>query len=72
MNPSNFPRRKEAKRASAAARAEAYAKLTPQQKLARLDAAFGVGLGAKRERARLAKPIVAPATTPTPVQEEKK
>jgi len=55
MNPSNFPRRKEAKRASAAARAEGYMKLSPQQKLARLDVAFGVGLGAARERDRLNK-----------------
>lgn len=46
---------RETLRVSALARKEAHDKLTPQQKLEKLDAKFGVGLGAARERARLAK-----------------
>ena len=55
MNPSNFPRRKESKRAVALANQEARAKETPAELLAKLDRAFGIGLGAKKERAKLAK-----------------
>jgi hypothetical protein len=39
----------------ALARKEEYDKLTKQQKIDALDAAFGVGLGATKERARLNK-----------------
>lgn len=48
------------RRASAAVRQAAAALLTPQQKLAKLDQSFGVGVGAKRERARLAEQIKTP------------
>jgi len=40
-------------------RQEATSKLTPQERLARLDAAFGPGQGAQKERAKLAKLIQA-------------
>jgi hypothetical protein len=45
------------RRASAAERAAAHAQLTPQQKLAKLDARLGEGVGAVRERARLMKEL---------------
>lgn len=43
------------KKLSADARQAVYNALTVEQKIARLDQAFGEGLGAKRERARLNK-----------------
>lgn len=49
--------RRTARREKARLMAEANAKLTPQQKLANLDEWLGVGVGAKKERARLAKQI---------------
>ena len=45
------------KYASALARQAETAKLSPGQKLARLDQKFGKGLGASQERARLIKRI---------------
>lgn len=44
----------EAKRTEASARHEAYNKLTPKQRLDKLDAKLGKGVGAKKERAKLA------------------
>ena len=41
------------KRHEAQVRQEEYSKLTPKQKLERLDARLGPGVGAKKERARL-------------------
>lgn len=55
MNRGNFPGRKDEKRAGAKARQEAYDKLTPKQKLDLLDDKLGNGVGAKRQRRRLAK-----------------
>jgi len=46
-----------ARRAEAIARQDIYNSLTPQQHLKRLDEKFGVGLGAKKERAKLLKRI---------------
>ena len=48
-----MPQTKEAKRIKADVLKEEAAKMTPQQKLERLDRSFGPGVGAKRERARL-------------------
>lgn len=53
------PDRAEQRQIAAAARQAARAELTPAQQLARLDQLFGAGVGAKRERARLAKQIAA-------------
>jgi hypothetical protein len=44
---------KEVKQEEAKARQAAYDKLSPKQKLAKLDAKFGKGKGAAKERARL-------------------
>ena len=49
--------KKERKQKEAIERKEAYDKLTVQQKLDRLDAKFGTGKGAARERARLEKQL---------------
>jgi hypothetical protein len=46
-----------AKREAAEKRKEEHLKLSVAEKIARLDKIFGVGLGAKKERARLAKKI---------------
>ena len=42
------------KREAAEARNAKWAALSPQAQLAALDAKFGVGVGAKRQRARIA------------------
>lgn len=47
------------KRTEAYARQRASAKLSPQERLAGLDSTFGVGQGAKRERAKLAAKLQA-------------
>lgn len=56
----------EARRIGAAERAQYYATLTPEQKIAHLDARLGKGVGAEKERARLAKLIAERAQPPTP------
>lgn len=67
MLPKNFPYRKELKRNEAKVRLEEYQRKTPQQILSRLDSLFGEGLGAKRQRTRLAAAIPeTPAPAPTP------
>ena len=45
------------KREEAKERAEAYNKLSVVEKIARLDSMFGVGLGAKKVRAKLSNPV---------------
>ena len=55
----------EQKRDEAVIRQQAYDALTTEQKIERLDRAFGVGKGAVRERARLSAPKeIAPAAIP--------
>jgi len=45
------------RRIDAEVRQEEWAKLTPQQQLAELDSRLGKGIGAKKQRAKLAKAI---------------
>jgi len=52
-----FPR---LRRENAAKQQAERAARTPQQQIAHLDKLLGVGIGAKRERERLAKLLVAP------------
>ena len=47
------PDRKEIRQKEAKERQAAYDKLTPEQKIARLDELHGVGRGATKERKRL-------------------
>lgn len=54
-----MPQTKQQKRQKALEMAEANAKLTPEQKIAKLDHLLGPGNGAVRERARLAAQIEA-------------
>jgi len=54
----NLHHRKTARQESAKERAAARAALTDQQQLDRLNSLFGEGVGAKKERARLARIIV--------------
>jgi hypothetical protein len=49
------PDRATDKREDAAARNEAWAGLTPERQLAALDRRLGRGVGARKQRARLAK-----------------
>jgi hypothetical protein len=49
----NSASRIDSRRQSALTRQLASDALTPEQKLQNLDAAFGVGVGAKKERAKL-------------------
>ena len=49
----------EARQISADERQEAHAALTPEQRLNKLDRRLGEGIGAKSERARLAKALKA-------------
>lgn len=48
---------------SAQQRAKDYATLTTVQKIVKLDIKFGAGIGAKKERAKLAGKAVTEATT---------
>ena len=56
--------RRDTRRLSAAQRIEAAKNRTPEEQLARLDAALGVGVGATKERAKLAKRIKAALKAP--------
>lgn len=58
-NPLNFPRRKATNKAAAAERAKYRAELSNEQQLQRLDGRLGAGVGAKKERERLAKQSLA-------------
>lgn len=49
----------EQRREEAKVRQEAYDKLTTQQKIERLDRELGVGVGAVKQRAKLAKLVEA-------------
>ena len=60
MIPANFPGRHEKRAKEAVERQEAFGKLSPQQRLAILDSRLGAGVGAVRQRAKLAKMISAP------------
>ena len=51
--------RRERRKLSAGARQAVAALRTPEEQLARLDAAFGAGVGAKKERAKLLRKIEA-------------
>lgn len=59
MNPTNFPGRKKFRQEQAVTMQEAANKLTPEAKLANLDKKLGVGVGAKKERAKLQSKILA-------------
>ncbi len=56
-HPRKHPTPKEVRQAAAQKRKEEREKRTAAQQLARLDSAFGVGLGAAKERAKLSKPV---------------
>jgi hypothetical protein len=58
-------RNRAARQAEAIERKEARAALTDQQQLSRLDKILGVGIGAKKERERLARRIVSEAKKKT-------
>ena len=64
---SRIPERRNRRRAETAARNAETAKLSPIERLERLDQMLGKGVGAKRERARLQAKLVA---TPKIVVEE--
>jgi hypothetical protein len=65
-------RNRSARKAEAQERDAARAALTDQQQLDRLNSLFGEGLGAKKERARLAKTIVDVAKTSAPKKSKSK
>lgn len=50
-----MPQTKESKQKQAKILLEQRAQLTPAQQIAKLDNKFGIGIGAKKERARLMK-----------------
>lgn len=56
----------EAKQVEAAGRAEYFQSLTLQQRLDRLDARLGKGVGAVKERAKIAKAMALAAETAKP------
>ena len=64
-------RNRAARKIEAKERNEARALLTDQQQLQRLDKILGVGVGAKKERERLAKRIVAEAKKKTSAPKKK-
>lgn len=65
-------RNRTARQAEAKERNAARAALTDQQQLDRLNKILGVGVGAKKERARLAKRIVDEAKKKTSAPKKKK
>ncbi|MFA5024129.1 MAG: hypothetical protein WC523_04195 [Patescibacteria group bacterium] len=62
--------KKQAKREAAVARKETRDKKTAAQQLAELDMMFGKGLGAVKERARLAKKEAKPEAKPEVIEEK--
>ena len=64
-------RNRTARQAEAIERDAARAALTDQQQLDRLNTILGSGVGAKKERARLAKRIVAEAKKKTTAPKKK-
>lgn len=50
-----MPKAHDLKQKEAEERKEAYDKLSVKEKIARLDQQFGIGIGAKKQRERLAK-----------------
>ena len=64
-------RNRAARQVEAVERKEARAALTDQQQLTRLDKILGVGVGAKKERERLAKRIVSEAKKKTSAPKNK-
>ena len=68
----NLQHRRTSRREGAKERAAARAALTDQQQLDRLNSLFGEGLGAKKERARLAKQIVEVAKVKTSAPKKSK
>lgn len=67
----NMQRNRTLRQQEAKERAAARAELTDQQQLERLDKLLGVGVGAKRERERLARRIVQEAKKKTGKQKSK-
>ena len=65
-------RNRSARQAEAKERDAARAAITDQQQLDRLNSMFGEGLGAKKERARLAKRIVSAAKQKAPAPKKSK
>jgi hypothetical protein len=59
-----FRAEQQRRREEAGVRAAEYMQLTPQQKLERLDRRLGKGVGAVRERARIATVLAAPPKPP--------
>lgn len=57
MLPANFDGRKKLRQKLALEREEVTSNRTPQEQLDRLDAKFGKGNGASKERARLEKKL---------------
>jgi len=57
MKPMNFPKRKAARHEAAELSHEARSKRTPAQQMALLDSRLGEGVGAVKERAKLAAEI---------------
>lgn len=51
------PERIEHKRQAAGERAVAWSSLSPREQLRRLDARLGAGVGAKKQRARIARTV---------------
>ena len=67
----NLLNRRTSRKEEAKERDAARAALTDQQQLDRLNSIFGEGLGAKKERARLAKPAVEAAKASDPKKKKK-
>ncbi len=68
----NLLNRRTSRQQGAKERAATRAALTDQQQLDRLNSLFGEGLGAKKERARLAKIIVTAAKQKTSAPKKSK
>lgn len=61
---------KEQKRKECEARVEKWRLLSPQEKLNVIDQRLGVGIGAKKERAKLAELLPKPEVKPVPVLQQ--